>query len=301
MNIKSLDLNLLRVFAGLYEHLNVSHAAKELGLSQPAMSHALQRLRDAFNDQLFVRAPRGIIPTPRAKELGPIVQELFLDLERKLVSKKYSPKDDTGVFNIRGTDYFEQTVYGEFVGRLFKLAPQIQIISKSNLGVLPKEELEKGDCDLAIAGFFGELPSGFYQQLLFEDHLVGLANKKHPIHKNTTLKEYLKWPHLVISGEGKLKGPIDQNLAKLKVKRNVSASTSSFMSAGWILQDSNLLLGMPARAAFKLTEVLPLETFELPFSNPTIKVVGVWHESKHKDQRHQWMRRLLYETCQLKK
>ncbi|MES2525478.1 MAG: LysR family transcriptional regulator [Bdellovibrionota bacterium] len=298
MNIKTMDLNLLRLFSTLYETKNASVAATRLGLSQPAVSHALQRLRDSFQDPLFVRSARGLTPTERAHELGPYIQKIFRELEEKFERKIFHPETDVGTFRIKGTDYFEQTVLPKFVSELQLSAPLSELISRSNQGVLPKEELERGAIDLAVAGYFGELPNGFYQQMLFQDELVGVAREKHPYFKNPGMKEYLKWPHMVISGEGKLEGPADRVLKKEHKKRKVVLSVAGFMPAGWIIQDSDIMIALPGRLARQLSAVLPVKTFSLPFKLEPIRVVQVWHEVVHQDERHKWFRKKLFDVCQ---
>lgn len=297
MNINSIDFNLLKVFSVLYQKPNASEAAIVLGLSQPAVSHALQRLRDTFGDPLFVRGSRGLIITPRARELGPFVVNMIKELEEKLAPRGFNPKEDVGVFRLKSTDYFEQSMLPNFVSHLRTEAPRTQIISKSTQGILPKAELEEGSVDLAIAGFFGELPNGFYQQKIFEDKLVGLCRKNHPYLKNKSLKEWLKCQHMLVSAEGKLEGQIDRALLKQKKKREVALSISSFMPSGWIVQNSDLVIAIPGKLARQLSAVLPLTTFELPLEQLPIQIVQVWHESVHQDVRHQWMRKKLFDIC----
>ena len=118
--------------------------------------------------------------------------------------------------------------------------------------------------------------------------------------KNKNLKEFLKWPQMVISPEGKLEGSIDKNLALQKKSRSVITSVSSFMPSGWIVQDSDILLALPGKLAFQLTQILNLVSFELPIELPQIQVVQVWHETVHLDSRHQWMRKKLFDICQKK-
>lgn len=293
-----MDLNLLRLFATLYETKNASLAGTKLGLSQPAVSHALQRLRDSFQDPLFIRSARGLTPTERAHELGPYIQKIFRELEDKFDRKVFNPESDAGTFRIKGTDYFEQTVLPMFVSEMQTAAPFSELISRSNQGILPKEELERGEIDLAVAGYFGDLPNGFYQQLLFQDELVGVARDKHPYFKKPGMNEYLKWPHMVISGEGKLEGPADRVLKKEKKERKVVLSVAGFMPAGWIVQDSDIMIALPRRLALQLSAVLPVKIFPLPFKLDPIRVVQVWHEVVHQDERHKWFRKKLFDVCQ---
>ncbi len=301
MNIKSIDLNLLKLFRVLYERPNASEAGKVLGLSQPAVSHALQRLRESFDDPLFIRGPRGLIATPRARELGPAIVKLFAQLEAALEPKSFSPAEDSGTFSIKSTDFFEQAILPSLVTVLRVEAPKLKLISQSLQGVLPKAELEQGLVDIAIAGFFGDLPNGFYQQKLFEDRFVGLVRQRHPYLRRQGLKEFIKWPQMVISPEGKLEGPLDRALAKHKVKREVILSAASFMPSGWIVQDSEMMIALPSRLARQLAAVLPVTVFDLPLDLPPIQVVQVWHEVVHGEQRHQWLRRKLFDVCQGKR
>lgn len=295
-----MDLNLLKVFCALYTKHNASEAGKSLGLSQPAVSHALQRLRETLGDPLFLRASHGLTPTPRAQELGPLITKLMFDLENQLGPKTFDPSKDSAEFRIKSTDYFEQAVLPSFISVLRQDAPLVKVIGQSTQGILPKEDLEKGLIDIAVAGFFGSLPNGLYQQKLFDDKLVGLCRNRHPLLKNPSLIEFLKYEHGIISPEGKLSGTIDKVLGLKNKQRNVVLSFSSFMPAGWILQDSDLLMAMPARLAQQLTKVLPLNTFEIPLELPPIQIVQVWHESVHLSPRHQWMRKKIYDVCQFK-
>ena len=241
-----------------------------------------------------------MIPTARAIEIGPKILKLFKELDNDFEKKVFDPKMDEGIFRIKGTDYFEQAILPQFIKELRKEAPQLRLISQSTQGVLPALELEQGLCDIAVAGFFGKLPNGFYQQKLFTDKLVGICQKNHPYLQHQTLKEFLKWPQMMISPEGKLEGSIDKILAAQKKNRSVITSVSSFMPSGWIVQDSDIILALPNILALQLSKVLKLTVFELPLELPPIQVVQVWHETFHLDSRHQWMRKKLFDICQKK-
>jgi DNA-binding transcriptional LysR family regulator len=297
MNIKNLDLNLLRVFHELYCIRNVSKASIELGISQSAVSNALQRLRVSLNDPLFVRSSRGVTLTPRAEELGPVIIEFMKKLESGLTSISFNPKDERVIFHLKSTDYFEQAILPTFLNIFFKEAPHSKVVSRSTLGGFPQTELMNGQVDLAIAGFFGKLPGGFYQQKLFQDQLIGVCRKDHPYLRMKNLTRYLTFDHIVISQEGILAGPIDTALKKIKKERTVTASVSNFASSGFIVEKSDLLVALPHLIASQLAGNLKLELFPLPFETSPLQVVQIWHERVHHDQRHKWFRNLLFSTC----
>ena len=167
MNIISRDLNLLILFKYLYETQNLSAAAEHMGLSQPALSHKLNKLRSEFEDPLFVRAARGLSPTPKAHELAGEVIALVAQLERFY---QFSDGGDflqkEAVIHLYSTDYIEQILLPDLLPRMAEQAPKVKIITHNTRGALPVKELETGRCDIAISGFYKDLPNSLYQQSL---------------------------------------------------------------------------------------------------------------------------------------
>ncbi|MFM8314065.1 MAG: LysR family transcriptional regulator, partial [Deltaproteobacteria bacterium] len=150
VNIKNIDLNLLVVFGALCTEKNTTKAAQRLGLSQPAISHALARLRQQLNDPLFVRASRGLVATQRALELEKPVVHLLSQLDSLLTGPSvFTPRTARNVFRIATTDYFEQIALPKLLNVLEKEAPDVTVVSRPTLGSLPKTELENGHYDLA--------------------------------------------------------------------------------------------------------------------------------------------------------
>jgi DNA-binding transcriptional LysR family regulator len=205
MNLMHYDLNLLRVASALFRHGNVSRAGKELGLSQSAVSHALGRLRDQFKDPMFVRVSKGVAPTEFArgvrKELIEVVERAEALSRRQL---RFDPKEATGRISIATTDYFESTVMTKLFAVLAKQAPQLQISLRPTYGELPKRELESGQIDLAIAGFYVDLPEGFYQTKLFGDSFSSAVRAGHPLAKQQALsiENFFSAKHALITLQG---------------------------------------------------------------------------------------------------
>lgn len=299
-NISKIDLNLLVVFATICQEMSTTKAAKKLGLSQPAVSHALQRLRDLLSDPLFVRASRGLVPTKRALELERPIAELLEKLDVLLVkTEKFDPSTAKITFRIATTDYFEQVALPKLLHALQTQAPGIVLVSRSTLGTLPKEDLEAGTIDLAVAGFYGGLPEGYYQQQVFQDDFVCVMKADHPSapRGKLSLKHYSKLRHIMISPQGDLKSKAAVLLKKHGFTQDIVAGVASFLSPGWTVCTTDLALTCPRKLAMAYQQYLPVEVFELPFELSKISVVQVWHGRNHSDPAHTWLRHLIREIC----
>jgi DNA-binding transcriptional LysR family regulator len=307
LDIRSKDLNLLVLFETLMLERNVTQAAKRLHLSQSTLSYGLSRLRDMFSDDLFVRTGRGVTPTPKATDLAPRVSEL-LQLANRLFTEDapFDVSKAEGTLRIASTEMVEHILLPKLIPLLRREAPGMTLQSTSTQGFLPKNALERGELDLAIAGFFGDLPEGFYRQELFSDTFRGIARKGHPIFSTkVTLKDFTAWDHILISPQGDMKSLIDESLSKGsksskgskvtsgKNARRIVAGISNFLTPGWVVAESDVLLTAPSRLINVLEKTLPVQAFDLPFSSPKISVVQVWHERLHRDSLHRWIRGVL--------
>jgi DNA-binding transcriptional LysR family regulator len=301
VNIKGLDLNLLVVFEVLFSEGNATRAATRLGLSQPAVSHALKRLREQLGDPLFVRAVRGLVPTPKAEALHRPVREFLQGLERSLgVREDFDPARAEDSFRVATTDYFEQVAVPGLLARLEREGPGTTLLCRPAGGRLPKEELEEGKVDLAIAGFFGELPERYYQQELFKDDFVGVVARKHPrLKTKVSLDAFAREKHVLISLGGDLTSRASAALAQKGHRMQYLAAVSSFSAPGWIVSSSELVLTCPRRLAETFEAHLPVRHFELPFKIPGIRVVQVWHERTHRDPAHKWFRALVAQSLKV--
>lgn len=299
MNIRNIDLNLIVILKELIQEKNTVKVGKKLGLSQPAVSNALKRLRHTFQDPLLVRASRGLVPTNRALELEAPINALLKEIEFIFQGQeKFDPKKAKLTFRLSTTDYFEQVVLAKLLAVFEKEAPGCTLIIRPTQGTLPKEELEEGKIDLAIAGFYGELPENFYQQRLFEDDFVCVAKKDNPLFKGQlTLKKYAEAQHILISTQGDMKSKSKEILGKKGFTQKYLAGVSSFTSPGWILTKTDLLLTCPRKLALAYKQFLPVKVQELPFELGKISVIQVWHGRSHSDDAHMWLRDIIHKVC----
>ncbi len=292
------DLNLLTVFRALDETRHVTRASRLLGVSQPALSHALARLRAEFGDPMFVRTPQGMALTPLAESLAGPIREALGHIERDVLERgPFRPAELAREFKLRTTDYLEALVAPAVLAALEVEAPGVRFASLPVGTSLPKQELESGAADLAIAGFFGDLPSGFHQEPLFEDTFACAVPKGHPLarkrREGVTLEAFTEARHILVAPGGELVGAVDRALGRQKRSRRVVAGTSSFMVAAWICARSSYVLTAPARLLAKLAGPLELWTFAPPVPLPGIRVVQVWHARSNADRAHAWFRGLV--------
>lgn len=299
MNISAIDLNLLKIFSALIEAPSVSAAAKQAGVSQPAMSHALRRLRAAFDDPLFVRTTTGITRTPHATRLAPRIREAMDAAARVFgVRDEFDPEQAHMRFTIASTDFLDHILLPRLLPILQTRAPGITVVTRPLSGTLPKLELEDGSLDLATAGFFGDLPEGFYRQSILKEDYACLVRAGHPrIQGKLGLREYLSEGHLLVSPQGDLKGVVDHVLAARGLSRKIVAGVSSFQLPPWIVAESDLIITMPTRLARIYEKVLPLRLFPPPIPIPGFTIVAVWHARNHESRAHQWMRKLVASCC----
>lgn len=299
MNLNQKNLNLLVVFDLLMRERNLSRVGRRLGLTQPAVSHALEKLRRDFGDPLFVKMPGGVAPTPAAERLHPQVEKLVGDMERLFQEPPaFDPAKVEARITLATTDYFEQTMAPPLLARMSREAPGVTLVSRPLMGVLPKDDLAAGTVDLATAGYFTDIPEGFLQQKLFNEHFVCVVRRNHPVVKDKlTLATYLKLPHALITLQGDLRGAVDVALEKQGKSRHIAVAVSNFVSAGWIVAKSDLILTCPSRLSARLQEYLPLKEFPAPVKLNGFIVNQVWHQRTHKEPLHRWFRALLHEVC----
>jgi DNA-binding transcriptional LysR family regulator len=288
MHIRNLDLNLLKVAAALYKHRNVSKAADQLGLSQSAVSHALSRLRTQFDDPLFVRTSKGMALTGFATKIQSDIMEIIRRLELLAMHENgFDPKTARNRITIASTDYFEITALPALLKILEIEAPHLQISLRPTRGELPKKELEEGSINMAIAGFYKDLPEGFYQSKVFSDYFVTAAGEKSSLFQEITLseKQFYSARHALITLQGDFK-----ESSSNKKTRNITYGSYSFTGMAWVIQESGLLLTAPNRLIQAYKTYFPLKVWESPIKRDRIDIRMVWHAQTHQDQLHVWLR-----------
>ncbi len=295
VHVRQMDLNLLTVAAALYRHKNVSKAAGELGLSQSAVSHALSRLREQFADPLFVRTSKGMSLTEYARKIEPEIVDILQKAERLITRKEvFDPLTVKGRLVIASTDYFEIVVMARLQAVLLKEAPNLQVSLRPTKGELPKRELEEGQIDLAVAGFYRDLPEGLYQTKLFNDAFVCAAGPAHPLYKAKRLSEheYFEARHALITLQGDFREKPQRGR-----ERKIVYGSYSFTGMAWILQESSLLLTAPKRLIERYQNHFPLQVWPSPVEKTAIDIRMVWHDRTQNDPLRSWMRHKIKKIC----
>ena len=304
VNPNRLDLNLLRVFDAILETRSVTIAASTLGLTQSAVSNQLARLRDAFDDPLFVRTTEGMVPTPRALAMaGPIRKSLIairLCLEEQL---GFDPATSERTFKIFMSDVGQLIFLPRLLERIARLAPRVNI---HTVQVPPSRmrdmALESGDVDLA-AGYFENFEGSFRQQLLFEERYVGMVRRGHPtIREALSLETFLGTPQLVYQptggGHGLQESAVDQALAVADLSRRVAVRAAHAMGVTSIVANTDLLVIVPSRLAAAYRELADVSILALPVEIPKFQVKQHWHERFHHDPGNCWLRGLVADLFQ---
>jgi len=295
-DIKSLDLNLLRALDALLDERSVTRAAARLSLTQPAVSGMLTRLRDAFDDPLFVRAPHGMVPTLRAQALAAPIKQVLADIDTLLQPARFDPLTATMTWTIAATDYALKAVIVPFIAALKQRAPGIRVrvvaVEAEKLFV----QAERGDIDVALLTPHST-PGELHGRALYEEEFVCLMRNDHPdAHGPLSLGRFCALEHVLVSWQGdSFRGITDDALAAIGRERRVGLSVSSFLVVPEVLAVSEMIAVVPRRLA-SATEGFSLLAPPLPIPGFTKSMA--WHERSHRDPAHQWLRALLLETSQ---
>lgn len=295
MNIRDADLNLLVVFDAMARHRSVIRTGEEVGLSQPATSAALARLRRVFDDALFVRVGAQMRPTPRAQELAPLVQRVIELIRLEILQQAgFDPARADRSFSILTPDIGEIAFFPGVLRRLRVDAPGVRLRAVSLPRKAAAEALEAGEADLAV-GFFPDLhKAGFFQQGLFKTSYACITcadNRK--IGSRMGMKEYLAANHVAVLPEGR-EHTLDRLLEAKGHHRRVVLELSHFMSLLAIMPGSELIATVPDDIATAVGRHIALRRIELPFKPPVIDVQQFWHRRMHNDAANMWLRGLFH-------
>jgi DNA-binding transcriptional LysR family regulator len=297
MNIADKDLNLLVVFLSIWEERNLSRVGEKLHISQSAVSHALSRLREQFNDSLFVRGSKGVIPTEFTHTLIPKVYQIVYQVNELYTEGKiFNPKDSKRTINLAIGEYFHTGFMRKFSNLIKEEAPEIKIICYSDVALLNPEKFENGEIDIAVSGLMGlELKEGFYTKEVIKDRISCLSDPSLHLEKSLSLKNYLKLEHVFVSDEGKTSGYIDRNHLG-KSTRKISRVVSTFTTAATLVKESELILTGPDRILKSLAKYLHLQVSDLHFINFKLPIHMYWHQRTHKDSFCIWVRDKIQEV-----
>jgi DNA-binding transcriptional LysR family regulator len=296
MELHELDLNLLVVFNHLLVERNVSRVAERLGISQPAVSNSLAKLRKQFGDELFLRTPRGMEPTPFADQLAESVS-YALGMIHSGVNQRtsFDPASATQAFTIGMTDIGEIYFLPTLLDRLRREAPGVTLSTVRNTAINLRDELEAGKVDLAI-GLLPQLKAGFFQRRLFTQPYVCLMRQGHRLaRRKMSLAEFSAAEHLVVISAGTGHGKVDDVLQRSGVQRHVRLTVPHYVGVGHILQGSDLIATVPERLADRLTEPFGLAKTPHPAKLPDVAINVFWHAKFHRAPANRWLRGVVFE------
>lgn len=296
MNMSDLDLNLLRAFDAIATEGSVTVAGERIGLSQPAMSNALARLRQMFDDPLFVRTPRGMRPTPFAQQLAQPVREALRLIQGALQQHAgFDPKSSGNTFRFSMSDIGEMVFLPGLLERVKRDAPGVKV----EVVRIPIKDvhtaLEAGEIDLAV-GFLPGLTTGMRAQPLFREHYVCMMRADHPvIGAKISAKQFREAAHVLVSYVGTGHQVIEETFIKEGLSERIAARVPHFLVVPMILGRTELIVTVPSRVAAVFAGMGNFKVLPLPLRMPTFEVRLHWHQRFHQDPANLWLREVMTE------
>ena len=294
MKIKDTDLNLFIAFDVIYTEKNLTKSGQVLGITQPAVSNALARLRDLFNDELFIRTSRGMIPTPVANQLiGDIRNALSLIQNTISVSEKFDPSTAEMTFKISIGDTSEYRLLPLLIKELAEIAPKVKVETYLTARKDAPRELASGAIDFSIDPPLQSDQHLKHEKIYQEDYVM-IVRKDHPILKKQkiTIEDYLDLSHIHISNRKTGMGHVDMTLYKLGLTRDIYLRAQHFLVAPYIVEQSDMAI--TTTKGFAVDRNLAWR--ELPFDIDPLVLHLYWHENNDNESSSKWMRDLMLKT-----
>jgi len=288
MNLRNIDLNLLVVLERVLKERNITRAATQLYMSQPAVSHALSRARELFRDQLLVRSGNEMLLTFRGLEVVGQIDEVLAGVRDMLHPGDFDPGQARGRMRIAGTEGAILVVLARTLAAISSKAPSVQIEVSSNMSNA-YSDLRLGHVDLLLDVVDMTLRPDFCIQELFSNSLVCAVSAEHGISPHSmSLGAYKAAMHASI--DGGTDQFISEALERVKIKRNVAMRLPGFITAAATVANSGLILTIPETLSVKASELFPLRIFKLPIVLPQVTLSMVWHERQSRNPLHKWLR-----------
>ncbi|WP_199610349.1 LysR family transcriptional regulator [Flocculibacter collagenilyticus] len=295
MNITQLDLNLMQVFLQIYENKSLSLAAEHLNLSQPAISHSLKKLRDYFDDPIFVRSRGGMVATPFSDGIYPNVKQAITLLQTPILAHKtFSPEQCNTVIKVAVSDFNGAFLLPKLAVYLSEHAPnvELQVVHLDRDTV--HQHLASGKLDFAIGSLFAIADAGLYQTRLFEDNYVCVVSNKHSHIQNTlSFDDYITAQHVIFSVEEKGVRDSDAYLKQQQQTRRVVMRVPYAANIVKIVEQTDYICALPTKIATAYCQGLAVKQFPFPFSIPHYQVNLYWHQRTDCSAQHKWFRQTL--------
>jgi len=290
MEIDRLDLNLLKTFDAIYRHNNLSAAAVELGLTQPAISAALKRLRGHFDNPLFVRTSHGMRPTPHADAMADKIARALNLLREMGPMATFSRSTSAVHYRVYINDVGMLVVMPQVLRHVSEQAPHAKI---SFIDLRPDEvvdALDSGTIDLAIGYFLG-MPNWARQQTLRKTSYVCAVRSDHPdIGDDLSLEQYLRAKHGMYSTSGSPHSVVDETLARMNLTRDVTLRVPRFTALPFLIARSDLVVTIPQDLGLAFSRLIDIKLFPPPLPLGDFEIKQYWHERHHAEPAFQWLR-----------
>ena len=278
----------------LLQHRSVSAAARQLGVSQSAMSHTLARLRKNLGDPLLVRSGQRLVPTARAERMAPRLREAVSALEAAVAAPEgFDPTSARRSFRIAMPDYGELVLLPQLLTRLEREAPGV------DLAILraPPEALDRGEVDIVLQPRRREDDrAGLRARALFQEAFVCVLRHGHPLAEQMSIEAFAAARHLLIAPRGTPGGIVDEALAARGLTRRTVVSAPSFLAAPYLVASTDLVLTLAERVARIVATGLPLHVLPHPLALQPFTTSMIWHERMDADPAHSWLRRMVGEA-----
>ncbi|MEQ1580960.1 MAG: LysR family transcriptional regulator [Steroidobacteraceae bacterium] len=293
ISLRGLDLNLLLTLHVLIEERQVSRAASRLGLTQPAVSHALGRLREQFGDPLLVRRGKEMVLTPRALDLAGPLRQVLSSIQEMTGPAGFDPRKARGTLRIATTDYGLAIVLPHVLSELAQAAPQLSI-AYSDLSEEMFGQLKNGFLDIALTGqaSYRDMQS----EPLFTERFVLVTRADHPlVGRPMTVEDFVAWPHVMIDVVHSRLHDIDARLERMNKRRHIALRMPHFHAAAFFAQKSDLIVPVLERVALLYVKSLGLAIHQPPpeLDLGRFDYVQLWHERRNNDPLHRWVRKLI--------
>ncbi|MBB4051340.1 DNA-binding transcriptional LysR family regulator [Devosia subaequoris] len=304
MNWAAVDLNLLRVFDAMMLELNTTRAGDRVGLSQPAVSSALGRLRHITGDVLFVREGNRMVPTARAEQLAEPIRAALRGIEEALGRiASFEPATARRAFRILGSDYFSTLLMPGLARAVRESAPGITIQMLDYPSSAVARLLSDGAVDVAVDSK-SEMPDWVASHRLFRSRMVSIVRRDHPVVAHSGLRPgeripedlFCMLPHVLMSMDGSLTGTVDHALKQQGLSRAIAVTVPHFHAVALAVAEAGLIGNLPIHFAERVAPLLDLDIYELPFPPPPVDVMLYWHSRHGPDAAHAWLRDMIGQT-----
>ena len=309
LTLRTLDLNLLKVFDAIMAERSLTKAAQQLALTQPAVSNALRRLREALGDELLVRKGRQLEPTVRAQELWSAVRTALQQLQASLAPSVFDPATAATTFVLTMADATAAELMPGLLAIITAQAPGVSLRVVPLTTRDPRRLLDEGQADLALGHFpaaVAELDSrtqageavSFVQQRLFAGDYVCVMRRDHPLAQGPlTLAAYCSARHLLVSYSGRAVGFMDEALRALGHTRHIVLTVNQFFTAGKVVSQSDLVTVLPRHLVNVTGFADQLVLRELPFVAPQVQLDALWHRRQDGASAHRWLRENIFSVA----